>query len=80
MALDQLHKKSEAVQVVTFLTVIGEESHEVFSTFNWTAEGDKAKIEPGFQLTVNHGKVSPLNDIVSFVVPRSLVRPMSSTR
>ena len=43
----ELNKKPEAVQVATQLTVIGEEAHEVFSTFtDWAAEGDDAKIEP----------------------------------
>ena len=42
-----LNDKDEAVQVATLLTVIGEESQEVFSTFTgWTALGDDAKIEP----------------------------------
>ena len=43
----ELNKKPEAVQVATLLTVIGEEAHEVFSTFtDWAANGDDAKIEP----------------------------------
>ena len=43
----ELNKKSEAVQVATFLTVIGEEARDVYSTFtDWTTDGDEAKIEP----------------------------------
>ena len=43
----ELNKKSEAVQVATLLTVIGEEAREVFSTFtDWTTEGDDSKIAP----------------------------------
>ena len=42
-----LNEKSEAVQVATLLTVIGEEAREVFSTFSgWANEGDSTKIEP----------------------------------
>ena len=42
----ELDKKSEAVQVATLLTVIGEEARDVFSTFTgWEDEGDKAKIK-----------------------------------
>ena len=40
----ELNKKSEAVQLATLLTVIGEEAREVFATFTWEAEGDDAKI------------------------------------
>jgi len=40
----ELTKKSEAVQVATLLTVIGEEAREVFATFTWDAEGDDAKL------------------------------------
>ena len=37
----ELNKKSEAVQVATLLTVIGEEARDVYSTFtDWAAEGD----------------------------------------
>ena len=43
----ELNKKAEPVQVVTLLTVIGEEAHDVYSTFtDWAAEGDKNKIVP----------------------------------
>ena len=43
----ELNKKSEAVQVPTLLTVIGEEAREVFSMFtDWIAEGDESKIAP----------------------------------
>ena len=43
----ELNKKSQAVQVATLLTVIGEEAREVFSTFtDWASDGDDAKIEP----------------------------------
>jgi len=41
----ELNKKPEAVQVATLLTVIGEEAQEVFATFTWETEGDKAKID-----------------------------------
>ena len=43
----ELNKKSEAIQVATLLTVIGEDAREVYSTFTgWAAEDDKSKIEP----------------------------------
>ena len=43
----EFNKKSEAVLVVTMLTVIEEEAREVFSTFtDWASDGDNAKIEP----------------------------------
>ena len=43
----ELDKKSEAVQVATLLTVIGEEAREVFATFkDWTDAGDESKIAP----------------------------------
>ena len=42
-----LNEKSDAVQVATLLTVIGEEAREVFSTFSgWENDGDHAKIGP----------------------------------
>lgn len=45
-----LDAKTEAVRVATLLTVIGEEAHDVFSTFkDWAADGDQAKIEPVMQ-------------------------------
>ena len=46
----ELNKKSEAVQVATLLTVIGEEARDVYSTFtDWAAEGDEKKIAPVLQ-------------------------------
>ena len=43
----ELNKKQEPVQVVTLLTVVGEESREVFATFmDWAEDGDDAKIAP----------------------------------
>ena len=42
----ELNEKSEAIQVATLLTVIGEEAREVFSTFAWTTADDSAKIMP----------------------------------
>ena len=43
----ELNKKSEAIQVATLLTVIGEDASEVFSTFTgWDSDGDDAKIQP----------------------------------
>ena len=41
----QLNEKSEANQVATLLTVIGEESREIFSTFAWTTAEDSSKIK-----------------------------------
>ena len=42
-----LNKKSEAIQVATLLTVVGEDACEVYSMFTgWAAEDDKSKIEP----------------------------------
>ena len=44
---NELSAKSEAVQVATLLTVVGEEAREVFSTFsNWEHDGDEGKIGP----------------------------------
>ena len=45
-SLAGLNKKVEAVQVATLLTVIGEEAHKVFSTFQWDMANDDAKIKP----------------------------------
>ena len=42
----ELNDKSEAIQVATLFTVIGEEAREVFSTFSWTTAGDSGKIKP----------------------------------
>ena len=43
----ELDKKSQQVQVATFLTVIGEDTREVYSTFtDWRTEGDESKIDP----------------------------------
>ena len=42
----ELNEKSEAIQVATLLTVIGEEAREVFSTFVFTTAGDSGKIQP----------------------------------
>ena len=43
----ELNKKSDDVQVVTLLTVIGEEAREVYATFtDWAADGDSTKIAP----------------------------------
>ena len=43
----ELTEKSEAVQVATLLTVIGEEAREVYSTFSgWENDEDQNKIEP----------------------------------
>ena len=42
-----LNEKSEAVQVTTLLTVIGEEAHKVYSTFSgWENDGNNKKIGP----------------------------------
>ena len=43
----ELDKKPQAVQVATLLTVVGEDTREVYSTFTgWDAEGDDKKLEP----------------------------------
>ena len=42
----KLNKQDEAIQVATLLTVIGEEARDVFSTFQFDGEEDKAKIKP----------------------------------
>ena len=42
----ELGNKSEAVQVATLLTFIGDEGREVYSTFTWDDE-DAHEIEPG---------------------------------
>ena len=40
----ELSGKTEAVQVATFLTVIGEEARDVFATFAWTEVGDENRL------------------------------------
>ena len=46
----ELNKKSEAVQVATLVTVIGEEARDMYSTFtDRAAEGDDNKIAPVLQ-------------------------------
>ena len=45
----ELNKKSEAVQVATLLTMIGEDARDVYSTFDWSDEGDKTKMTPVLQ-------------------------------
>ena len=45
----ELNKKSEAIQVATLLTVIGEEARDVYSTFDWSDAENKSKIEPVLQ-------------------------------
>ena len=46
----ELETKSEGVQVVTLLKVIGEEARDVYSTFtDWANEGDENKIAPVLQ-------------------------------
>ena len=45
----ELNKKSEALQVATLLTVIGEEARDVYSTSDWSDEGNKSKIKPVLQ-------------------------------
>ena len=43
----ELDKKSQAVQVATLLTVIGEDACEVYYTFtDWNEEGDDVKLLP----------------------------------
>ena len=42
----KLNTEDEAVQVATLLTVIGEPARDVFSTFQFTTEADKQKIQP----------------------------------
>ena len=42
----ELHKKSEAVQVATLLTIIGEDARDVFSTFTWESAEEATKIKP----------------------------------
>ena len=45
----ELNKRSEAIQVATLLTVIGEEARDVYSTFECSDEENKSKIEPVLQ-------------------------------
>ena len=42
----KLNDENEAIQVATLLTVIGEQARDVFSTFQFTREADKQKIQP----------------------------------
>ena len=50
----ELNKKSEPVQVSTLLTVIGEDTRDVYSTFNWDDEANKNKIELVLQQFANY--------------------------
>ena len=53
----ELDKKSEAVQVATLHTIIGEEACDVFSTFTDRAEqGVAAKIEPVLMKFSHHSQ------------------------
>ena len=46
----ELDSKPKPVQVATLLTVIGEDSREVYSTFKeWAADGDARRIKPVLQ-------------------------------
>ena len=46
----ELDTKPQPVQVATLLTVIGEDSREVYSTFkDWAADGDARRIKPVLQ-------------------------------
>ena len=45
----ELNKKGENIQVATLITIIGEDARDVYSTFNWSEEGDNAKIAPVLQ-------------------------------
>ena len=40
-----LADKDDAIWVATILTVIGDETLEVYSTFSWGSEEDKVKID-----------------------------------
>ena len=42
----ELNKKSEAIQVATLLTIIGDDARDVFSTFTWESAEDATKIKP----------------------------------
>ena len=42
----ELNKKSEAIQVATLLTIIGEDARDVFSTFTWESAEEATKIKP----------------------------------
>ena len=70
-----LSEKTDPVQVATLLTVIGEEAHEVFSTFTgWANVGDEAKITPvlaNSRNTASLERTSPSRDIVSTGALRS---------
>ena len=41
----ELNKKSEAVQVATLLTIIGEDARDMFSTFTWESAEEATKIK-----------------------------------
>ena len=42
----EINKKSEAIQVATLLTIIGEDARDVFSTFTWESAEEATKIKP----------------------------------
>ena len=50
----ELNKKSEPVEVATLLTVIGEDTKDAYSTFNWDDEVNKNKTEPVLQQFTNY--------------------------
>lgn len=50
----ELNKKSEPVEVATLLTVIGEDTRDVYSTFNWDDKANKNKTEPVLQQFTNY--------------------------
>ena len=50
----ELNKKSEPVQVATLLTAIGEDTRDVYSTFNWADKANKNKIESVLQHFPNY--------------------------
>ena len=76
-------EKSEAVQVESLVTVIGEEAREVFSTFSgWEYEGDKRKFDPSLpssSYAANCARISRSNDTVSIIDLKNPVRVTINT-
>ena len=57
----ELNKKSEAMQVATLLTIIGEDARDVFSKFTW--ESAEEATNNGSRTIASRGKTSHLSAI-----------------
>ena len=75
----ELDKKSQQVQVATFLTVIGEDAREVYSTFtDWRIEGDESKIDLNSMNIAVRERTFHLRGTASTADNKNLVKPTNS--